>query len=142
MILNLNTHFPRGAAVVATTLVSSEAIDVKRARGDTQEASKEQLEGEMPKDGAEAKVVTVTTTVQDTKEIERLTQENNKLNEEKIKATEELKKYEEEVVKLKEQLDNEKENIIKAQEENSQLGKEKARFEKHATESKQVSQSD
>ena len=78
------------------------------------------------------------TTVQDMKEIERLTEEIDKLKNEKAKTAEDLKNSEEETTKLREQLDMEKEKVLKVEDENSHLGKERARFEKHAMENKQV----
>jgi DNA repair exonuclease SbcCD ATPase subunit len=119
------------ADVISTTLTTSAAIETKEIKEESQEEVKERAEGE-------TKVVTVTTTVSDTKEISKLMEEINKLNEEKTKIEEELKNYEEEFAKFKEELENEKQNAIKLQEGNSQLGKEKIRFEKHATENKQV----
>lgn len=97
-------------------LVTSEQ-EVKVIKKQTEEEGKEQA--------------VTAITIQDTKEIERLTEEINKLNDEKEKTAEETSK-------LREQLDTEKEKVLKVEEENSQLGKERTRFEKHAMESKQV----
>ena len=101
----------------------------------TTEVLKEETQTEV-KEEAElaeqaAAVTTATVTVLDNAEKERLTQEIAKLQEE-------IQKNKTEATKYKEELEKEKERILTLEEEVSHLGKEKTRFEKQATDNKQV----
>ena len=119
------------ATVITATAVTSEAPEPQTTlipKEETQEEVKEQAEVVVT---VQAAPVGATVTVLDNAEKERLTQEIAKLQEE-------IEKNKEEAAKNKEELEKEKERMLNLEEEVSHLGKEKTRYEKQATDNKQV----
>lgn len=120
------------ATVITTTAVTSEVAEPHTLipKEETQEEVKEQAEVVVTAQAAPV-AATATVTVLDNAEKEQLTQEIAKLQEE-------IEKNKAEAAKSKEELEREKERILNLEEEVSHLGKEKTRFEKQATDNKQV----
>lgn len=121
-------------AVITTTAVKSEPTELPApgvTKEETQIEVKEQTEPLEQAVLAAAASTTATVTVLDNAEKEKLTKEIAKLQEEIENNKAEANKY-------KEELEKEKQHILSLEEENSHLGKEKMRFEKQATDNKQV----
>ena len=120
----------RAPAEVGTTAVVTTVV----AKSEQSEAPKELLQEEAKEQAEpEKQVVPVPAAVAlvDSEEKQRLTNEIAALREE-------IEKNNGEILKYKEELAKGKENILNLEEEVSHLGKEKARFEKQATDNKQV----
>lgn len=110
------------------TSASTDSQQTELSKEETQEEVKERAE-EQPVSVIAATATTVT--VLDSAERDQLTQEITKLQEE-------IEKNKADTIKYKEELEKEKGRILELEEEVSSLGKEKTRFEKQATDNKQV----
>lgn len=120
--------------VTTATMVTSSAPEAP-SKEDTQKEVKEEAVGDVEKAvEAPAEVVTITQTVAtlDDKEREKLAAEIARLKEELESSKENASRSIEEVDR------GYREKILKLEEESSLLGKEKARYEQQATDTRQV----